>query len=98
MRIRRMTWLFLALVTTAIDADSLTAQEAPVGAAVAAPDSTVSQTLRLLTETANHPYLTWPDYPHYQDEMEGLYEPGGYGLIWFEGGMPTWGSTFVGQP
>jgi murein L,D-transpeptidase YcbB/YkuD len=21
--------------------------------------------------------------------MEGLYEPGGYGLLWFEGGMPT---------
>lgn len=65
------------------------AENAPTRTVAATEDSTVSQTLRLLTETANHPYLTWPDYPHYQDEMEELYEPGGYGLLWFEGGMPT---------
>jgi len=88
MRIR-LICLFAATALLALGAETAIAQETPVRTLAATEDSTVSQTLRLLTETANHPYLTWPDYPHYQDEMEGLYEPGGYGLIWFESGMPT---------
>lgn len=88
MRIR-FVGLLAATLTLALAAEVSVARETPVHAAAAAEDSTVAHTLRLLTETAHHPYLTWPDYPHYRDEMEGLYEPGGYGLLWFEGGMPT---------
>jgi murein L,D-transpeptidase YcbB/YkuD len=88
MRIRLMC-LLVATLTLAPAAEVATALDVPVPAVAVTEDSTVSQTLRLLVETAHHPYLTWPDYPHYRDEMEGLYEPGGYGLLWFEGGMPT---------
>lgn len=48
-----------------------------------------SQTLRHITETANHPYLKWPDFPHYADEMTGLYGSNGYQPLWFEGDRPT---------
>ena len=87
MRIRTMS-LLVAALTPALATQAPGTPANPV--TIAAPeDSTVAQTLRLLTETAHHPYLTWPDYPHYREDMEGLYEPGGYGLLWFEGGMPT---------
>jgi murein L,D-transpeptidase YcbB/YkuD len=49
----------------------------------------LAQTIRHITDTAYHPYLKWPDFPHYQDEMEGLYGPRGYGPLWFDGGSPT---------
>jgi len=88
MRIR-LICLFAATALLALGAETAVAQETPVRTVAATEDSTVSQTLRLLTETARHPYLKWPDYPHYRDEMEGLYEPRGYGLLWFEGGRPT---------
>jgi len=88
MRIR-LICLFAATALLALGAETAISQETPVRTVAATEDSTVSQTLRLLTETTHHPYLKWPDYPHYQDEMEGLYEPGGYGLLWFEGGRPT---------
>jgi murein L,D-transpeptidase YcbB/YkuD len=59
-------------------------------APVEAPaDTVVSQTLRMLTETAHHPYLTWPDFPHYQDEMEAIYGPGEFELLWFDEDRPT---------
>ncbi len=87
MRIRTMS-LLVAALTPALATQAPGTPANPVTIA-ATEDSTVAQTLRLLTETAHHPYLTWPDYPHYREDMEGLYEPGGYGLLWFEGGMPT---------
>ncbi len=90
MRIRLISLLTASLtLAPVLAAEVATARAAPVRTVATAEDSTVSQTLRLLTETAHHPYLTWPDYPHYRDAMEGLYEPVGYGLLWFEGGMPT---------
>jgi len=52
-------------------------------------DNHIAETLRTIVGEANHPYLTWPLFPHYQDEMEGLYEVTNYGLLWFEGGRPT---------
>jgi murein L,D-transpeptidase YcbB/YkuD len=59
-------------------------------APVEAPaDTVVEQTLRMITETANHPYLTWPDFPHYQDEMEAIYGPGEFELLWFDEDRPT---------
>jgi murein L,D-transpeptidase YcbB/YkuD len=83
-------WLSLTLVgVLAMAAAEPSAPEATAASWAAAPDSSVTHTLRLLTETAHHPYLTWPDYPHYQDELEALYEPGGYGLLWFENGKPS---------
>lgn len=51
-------------------------------------DEGVAETLRTIVSEANHPYLTWPEFPYYQDEMTGLYEASGYGLLWFaDGGL-----------
>ena len=90
---RLMTWLVMLLVTAAAEGHAREAENGVWAEAVAAEsvatDSAVSATLRMLTETANHPYLTWPDFPHYKDEMEALYAPSGYGLLWLDGGRPS---------
>ncbi len=52
----------------------------------ATADTMAAHTLRTLVESAHNPYLRWPDYPHYQDEMLELYEPREFGLLWFEDG------------
>ena len=81
--LRMVSWAVGLCLVSLPGAKDASAQGSP-RSAVAAADSSVAHTLRLLTETAHHPYLTWPDYPNYRDELEGLYGPGGYGLIWFE--------------
>lgn len=87
-RSKIMRWAAGLCAVSLIGAYDAPAQGSPRMEA-AATDSSVAHTLRLLTETAHHPYLTWPDYPNYRDELEGLYEPGGYGLLWFENGKAT---------
>ena len=87
-----MRVLLLASVLTLgasppLPADSASAGHSP-RSAVARPDTAVAHTLRRLAEEAHNPYLTRPDYPDYGDEMRALYEPGGYGLLWFAGGRP----------
>jgi len=81
-----LTALFVSLAPGGQDAAAYHASD---GESIAPPDSSVAHTLRLLTETTHHPYLTWPDYPHYRDELEGLYGPGGYGLLWLKNGAPS---------
>jgi murein L,D-transpeptidase YcbB/YkuD len=78
-----------ALAAFAAPASARTVSAAGPVPVEAPADTVVAQTLRMITETANHPYLTWPDFPHYQDEMEAIYEPVGFGLLWFDSGRPT---------
>lgn len=90
MRSRRITtWVAGLCVVTLLGAHDVPAQGSPRPVESAVTDSSVAHTLRLLTETGHHPYLTWPDYPNYRDELEELYEPGGYDLLWFENGKAT---------
>ncbi len=48
----------------------------------------VEACVRRVVDDASHPILRWPDFPFYQDEMQGLYAPLDYGLLWFENGRP----------
>ena len=64
------------------------ASGAPVGGPTTA-DTMAAHTLRTLVDSAHNPYLRWPDYPHYRDEMVRLYEPRDFGLLWFEEGRAT---------
>jgi murein L,D-transpeptidase YcbB/YkuD len=89
MRFRMLVWMAMLLAGTIGGADTLTAREGGTPTAAAAVDSVISQTLRMLTETAYHPYLKWPDYPHYQDELEALYGPVGFQALWFEDDQPS---------
>lgn len=52
-------------------------------------DTLALATIRQLIETGHHPYLTWPDFPHYRDELEGLHGPAPYRLRWLPDGRPT---------
>ncbi len=54
-----------------------------------AADTMAAHTLRTLVDLAHNPYLRWPDYPHYRDELLGLYEPRGFDLLWFESDRVT---------
>ena len=66
---RLMTWLVMLLVTAAAEGHAREAENGVWAEAVAAEsvanDSAVSATLRMLTETANHPYLTCPLCSHW---------------------------------
>ena len=86
--------VFLMCIAGALAAFVSPASARSVSAVGSAPveapaDTVVEQTLRMITETANHPYLTWPDFPHYQDEMEAIYGPGEFELLWFDEDRPT---------
>lgn len=56
---------------------------------LAANDTSIAHTLRMLIESGHNPYLHAPDYPDYVDELEALYAATGFGLLWFEGDRPT---------
>ena len=57
--------------------------------ASATSDDEAAETLRTIVTDAQHPYLTWPLFPPYQDEMEALYSSSDYGLLWFADGRMT---------
>ncbi|MEJ2335803.1 MAG: peptidoglycan-binding protein [Gemmatimonadales bacterium] len=46
----------------------------------------IRATVERTVEQASHPYLRWPNFPYYQDELESFYRPIDYGLAWFEDG------------
>ena len=79
----RAAFLAFAVIAASGFVGDLSAQ------AIASSEPVVEQTIRHIAETAHHPYLKWPDFPHYQDELEGLYEPREYRPLWFDGDRPT---------
>ena len=48
----------------------------------------VEACVRRVVDDASHPIIRWPDFPFYQEEMQGLYAPMNYGLLWFKNGRP----------
>ena len=86
MRYLILAWLAIAPVAPASAAGMVHHPEGGFQTGVASADTAVSQTLSTIIEAAHHPYLTWPDFPHYQDELEALYAPSDYGLLWLENG------------
>ncbi|MBK8229445.1 MAG: L,D-transpeptidase family protein [Candidatus Eisenbacteria bacterium] len=53
-----------------------------VSSAQAAPTEEIATELRTLIAGTRHPDLTWPEFPWYQDEMEGIYRPIDYLPFW----------------
>jgi murein L,D-transpeptidase YcbB/YkuD len=49
----------------------------------------IRATIERIVDEANHPYLRWPNFPYYQDELESFYGPIDYGLAWFDDGRLT---------
>lgn len=49
-------------------------------------EALVRATIRGVVEEARHPFLRWPDFPDYRDELQAFYEPLDYQLAWFTGG------------
>lgn len=45
-------------------------------------------TLREVIGSTHHPWLHWPEFPWYQDEMVGLYGENADSLVWVRGGKP----------
>lgn len=52
------------------------------------PADSAAVQIRMRIDEGRQPRLRWPDFPHYQAEMEALYAPGGYQPIWIENGVP----------
>ncbi len=55
----------------------------------------IRATIERIVDEANHPYLRWPSFPYYQDELESFYGPIDYGLAWFRDGRLTSPATDV---
>ncbi len=49
----------------------------------------IRATVERIVDEASHPYLRWPSFPYYQDELESFYGPIDYGLAWFKDGRLT---------
>ena len=79
--------LALLLLCTAPEAPAQELQ--PAAQTTRGTDDNGAETIRTIVDNANHPYLTWPDFPRYQDEMEGLYVASGYDLVWLADGRMT---------
>ncbi len=63
---------------------------APVTArAQSSDDELIHATIERIVDEASHPYLRWPNFPYYQDELESFYGPIDYGLAWFKDGRLT---------
>jgi len=66
---------------------------APVAAAGvrhrAAADDSVAAILREAARTGTLSGLRWPRFPHYRDELTGLYSGGGWQPVWTKDGRPT---------
>jgi murein L,D-transpeptidase YcbB/YkuD len=75
-----LTWRWLALLVVPLLA-ALPTATADVGGEAAAA-------IREVVAAARHPEMRWPDFPFYQDEMQGLYEPVAYAPVWFADGRP----------
>lgn len=46
----------------------------------------IQATIERIVDEAKHPYLRWPSFPYYQDELESFYGPIDYGVAWFKDG------------
>jgi murein L,D-transpeptidase YcbB/YkuD len=64
----------------------LAAAVAPVAAR--GHDGEAAAAIREVIAATRHPEMRWPDFPFYQDEMLGLYEPAGFAPVWLAGGHP----------
>ena len=75
----------VALSLTAAVFGQLVAQSQSDPAGATAQENSAA-TIRHIVESANHPYLRWPDFPYYQDEMEAIYGSVDFAPLWFEAG------------
>lgn len=48
----------------------------------------VEEVIRASVQETRMPSLRWPRFPSYPAELQALYEPQGFGLVWFEDGRP----------
>jgi L,D-transpeptidase YcbB len=69
-------------------AAALAAAAAQPGRAAADAATESAAVIRAVVAAARLPEMRWPDFPFYQDEMRGLYEPVGYAPVWFADGRP----------
>ena len=47
--------------------------------------ATVSETTKRIVTSGTHSGIRWQRFPYYVDELESVYGPAGYGLVWFDG-------------
>jgi len=76
-----------AAVAVVLSVFALTLPAASTARAAEA-DAAAVPTIREVVDQASHPLMRWGATPHYQDEMLGLYRPGGFAPIWFVDGAP----------
>ena len=82
-------WMAFAAPGTAGLAGGRLRVETPAVTIATPPDTVIAQTIHTLIGSGHHPYLTWPDFPNLKDELEALYAPAEYGLLWFRDGRPA---------
>jgi murein L,D-transpeptidase YcbB/YkuD len=60
-----------------------------VAAAATSNEDSVATVLRTVAQRGSLSGLRWPSFPHYRDELEGLYSASGWRPVWSASGRPT---------
>lgn len=48
-------------------------------------DAKIRETVTQVVSSGTHPQIKWKTFPYYKDELEGVYAPRDYTLVWFDG-------------
>lgn len=62
---------------------------APVAAVAQGAAAADPAVIAARVREAQHPWLRWPRFPYYQDELQGLYGPRANAALWLDGARPS---------
>lgn len=83
--VRAFSFVALATATLGVMGPASHAQADTVRTELA---GSAAAQIRTRIREGHEPHLRWPEFPHYQAEMEALYGPGGYQPLWTENNRP----------
>jgi murein L,D-transpeptidase YcbB/YkuD len=88
---QRLFWLSLLAFIVFLTGPTITRAETPPAdnaGGMAASEQDPASVIKSVIEAAQHPYLKWPRFPSYQEEMQTLYSTQEYQPVWVVAGKP----------
>jgi murein L,D-transpeptidase YcbB/YkuD len=58
---------------------------ATAGKTAGASEEKIRETVKQVVSSGTHPEIRWKTFPYYKDELENVYGPRNYALVWFDG-------------
>jgi murein L,D-transpeptidase YcbB/YkuD len=76
------SWIALAVVAVVF---SCSGPRTAAGETTDAFGAKIRETVKQIVSSGTHPQIRWKTFPYYKDELEGVYAPRNYALVWFDG-------------